>query len=1202
MVRNTAKYPLLRKTFATILLLGLVASFFAFNYLVYIPHQQNMYNEKIFRVMHEMADDIITSVNYNNEYLSKNLAHIKTAPEAKKFIPSSNDIVDSVFKKNLDASFDGYEPTKDTEQLNFHFIKDSIVFKGRATRKPKYLGTFISPLEKLHPNIFSHLMLAETDSTRKDRHKILYKTASLAVDETLEEDSVFKQTATFEFASLKDMSIEGNNYKVFFLPFSFGNQHLLLGGFITDSAYKQNAMGYSSSTLTLIGVLVVLVIISLPIVKIFMLGRRENITIMDVRWIIVSLVVAPIFVLSVTSSVWIYHVIDTRTDSMMNNIERSVIKNFTNEVGDIVHQLKKYDTIYKHPDSSKAYNKLVQLVKNKKDSVGTPANDLKDDFFYPDVYKNLDGIFWINRKGWQIAKWYFSKRSGTYLDLSKRDYFKNGIKGAFYKLQGCKDSFLLEPTISWTSGEYTINIIIKSNLTFNTAVGKDTAALLGMSCSMYSVCNTVRPKNINFCIADGEGQILIHSQTFRGLHENIIEESYNNAEVKSAISNKKIKYFNQVKLYDKNVKMNICPLEGTPFFLVTYYDKRDQELAVGHISRFIFFVSSMSVFILLIYLVSYYMSTLKSTELYFNEGESVWMKPTPKRSDVYAQIILCEVVILSLLTLIFLFIPSSDINVYVLQAIFLLPFYITTGYYIIRRKHNDVAHNKANKEALTKLIAAYYLFATLGHIVLFRMLHYNSTHFCGLADWSLLVVSATLPWLVLGIIVFQRKKLLLERFYYRDNYVRSIFLTVIMFSVIPFLGFINYAFHEESTMQTKGRQYYIAQQIDKRRNEINDSLANTKLSFAKETRYIQARKFDALYGIYLPRNGVSTIANDQWKQPVNQDKTDNDHFYELITQFLLLPSDHVDFFENTDSYGWYQDTNKKALLLAYNNETDKQNADAVQIKSGMSYKFALSSMLDSATGWLILLLIISFLAFLYKLIYSLTKKIFLLDYFDENPCAVDVMANAKIKERIKGWQEKHFQLLQLEETDRQMFKGNKQVNSDIIREAEEGCSGTPGDIAQCVLLIQQILAPCYKSIWRSCTDDEKFILYDFATDGFTNYKNGDILFGLYLKGLIIKNNDQVLIMTKSFKNFLIKKTGSSEIMQLKQKLSIGSGWSMVKTFLLILLFIIILFLFITQKEISKELITVVSGLVTLVPLLLKIFDKNTAAPAGKSGR
>lgn len=1199
MAMNNAKYPLLRKTFAAILLLGLVASFFAFNYLVYIPHQQNMYNQKLFRVMHEMAGDIITNVTYNNEYLSKNIDHIKMAPEAKKFQPSFSDTTEKIFKQHLDASFDGYQPVKDHEPLNVSFVKDSIVFTGR-TRKAKSLDGLFATLDKLHPGIFTHLMLAETDSTEIGRRKVLYKSALLAIEEGQNTDSIFKQK--IEFASLKDVNIEGDNYKVFFLPFSFGNQHLLLGGFITESAYKQNAMGYSASTLTLIGIMVVLVIISLPIVKVFMLGKRENITIMDVRWVIVSLVVAPLFILSVTSSAWIYHIIDSRTDSLMNNIESAVIKNFNDEIRNVVSQLRRYEAIRDSPQLSKAYLNFRKRVEQYQDPAIKPSEDFKDSLFYPEYYKNTDVIFWINKKGWQIAKWYFSKRAGTYLDLSTRDYFKNGIKGAFYKLPDSKDSFLLEPTISWSSGEYTINVIVRSNAPFNTAVGEDTSALLGMSCNMYSVCNTVRPKNTNFCIVDNEGEILIHSQTFRSLHENIIEESYNDPEIKSAIANKKARYFSQVKLYDKNVKMNIRPLEGVPFYLITYYDKRDQELAVGHISRFIFFVSSLSVFMLLLYLVSYYISTLRTAEMYFNEGESVWMKPTPKRSDVYAQIIISEVIILGLLLLLFLFVPQHHENVYVLEAILLLPFYITTGYYIIRRRHNDIVHNSVNKQARFKLFAAYYFFAILGHIVLFRLLHYKNTHLCGRADWSLFVISAAVPWLILGIIVLQRKTSLLENFYYRDNYVRSIFLTVIMFSVIPFSGFINYAFHEESTMQAKARQYYIAQQIDKRRVEINDSLSKTKISFEKDSEYIRSRKFDTLYGIYLPRNAVSTIGNDQWKNLARQDKTDNDHFYELVTQFLLLPSDHVDFFENTDSYGWYKDEKKNKLALVYTNRNDRQDASAVQVKSGLPGKSIFSSIVSTVPGLLMLLLIVSFLTILYRLIYLLTKKIFLLDYFDEKPCAVDVMANAKIKDRIKAWQNKHFQLLQLNETDQQMFKGNRQVNSDVIREAEENCPGSQEDVAQCILLIQQILAPCYKSIWRACTDDEKFILYDFATDGFTNYKNGDILFDLYLKGLIVKDNDQVLIMTKSFRNFLIKKTGSSEIIQLKQKLSIGSGWSMIKSFLLVLLFIVILFLFITQKEISKELITVVSGLLTLVPLLLKIFDKNTTSSAGKSGR
>jgi hypothetical protein len=45
------------------------------------------------------------------------------------------------------------------------------------------------------------------------------------------------------------------------------------------------------------------------------------------------------------------------------------------------------------------------------------------------------------------------------------------------------------------------------------------------------------------------------------------------------------------------------------------------------------------------------------------------------------------------------------------------------------------------------------------------------------------------------------------------------------------------------------------------------------------------------------------------------------------------------------------------------------------------------------------------------------------------------------------------------------------------------------------------------------------------------------------------------------------------------------------------------FLFTTQEEVSNKIIAIVSGMVTIIPLLLRLFDKNLyTAPSGKTER
>ena len=123
-------------------------------------------------------------------------------------------------------------------------------------------------------------------------------------------------------------------------------------------------------------------------------------------------------------------------------------------------------------------------------------------------------------------------------------------------------------------------------------------------------------------------------------------------------------------------------------------------------------------------------------------------------------------------------------------------------------------------------------------------------------------------------------------------------------------------------------------------------------------------------------------------------------------------------------------------------------------------------------------------------------------------------------------------------------------------------------------------------------------MYDFATDGFTNYKNVDILYSLYRKGLLRKHNHFLIIVSDSFRNYLITKTGTTEIAQLQQEVNAGGKWGSLRTIFLVVILLVIVFLFIVQEDISKRIFAIVTSLAAVIPLMLKLFDSNSASAGG----
>ena len=98
---------------------------------------------------------------------------------------------------------------------------------------------------------------------------IIYNSGNLPLDYKVKTDSLFKNSDGFSMLNVKNVTIQGNPYKLFLYPFQLGKERIILSGLVTlenyYAGYKNIPLGY----ITFIALLILLLVIYLPILKSF---------------------------------------------------------------------------------------------------------------------------------------------------------------------------------------------------------------------------------------------------------------------------------------------------------------------------------------------------------------------------------------------------------------------------------------------------------------------------------------------------------------------------------------------------------------------------------------------------------------------------------------------------------------------------------------------------------------------------------------------------------------------------------------------------------------------------------------------------------------------------------------------------------------------------------------------------------------------
>lgn len=1239
-MEKRSPFPVIRRIITAILLAGIALTFLAVYYFIYLPQQRASFNARTFRALSLMAtsfQDRIKNYGIVKQYtdISKNFADgsisadkfkdiydIKIKDDTIKIDRTKDTVFNNYFQRSFgrsmqqaDSFYAVVQLKRDSIQYNI-YKKQAVKEKMQVDSNTQTLAEILNPITTVYAGTFQSVFLAkklneDTGTTGSHYDDILYRSENSDINiANINTDSLFTYQS-FQATAIRDIIIEDIPYKIFLQPFKMPsyNETFVFAGLMQQDVYNQQLQDIPMLFLLSIIMIITALLLALPFVKVFILSAEESLHLTDIRSLIAVIFIFPFLATLLSAAIWINQYQNERIRSTLGNLQENIQTNFYKEIQQNIEQQKRYDVLIADPstflnclNNNSLIEKLEKLKVSTKD---TP--DIKDIIFHPQVYKMFTSLHWMNANGNDIASWNMTRKPATYFKLADRDYFRDIKYNRLNVLPHSIDSFSIQPVLSRFTGEYTINIATRSSAKVNDS----TAIAMGLSAKMYSVYNTLLPPGYGFCIIDSSGLVLCHADADRNLQENIFKETKNNYNLRTAVKHKDSTLIKDVSLYENPVQMIVKPLPGLSYYLITYHEQRNSYLFTFHVIAFALLCEAM--LLLFIALFSYF-ATLGNKgigKLLFEPEKLNWLKPSADKKIYYIKNIFQLLTSFIIIYLISIAYRNNGYYFYTLNANFLLPLFCVTGYYLVKNVRTFINQEKSKPgEGFIKNHLRFLWFSrnilglyTLSVAIFFILqnkyfgesiseCHQNVT--TGIIA-LVVIVPIVASFIALSHIDVSRLPGYLKCF------IISLITGIILISVIPVLTTVSYAFHEEKKLQLQSMQANMAISIQQRRLAINPITWQTKLKLKKNTDscFIDSLKFTKAKGIYLmPDDSISIkkiYAN------LNHSSLNTSLFYKTITRLLFLPEDHDDIFDNelhADYYSWKGSFNRNnsrdTLQLYYQNTTDRRSRSDIWLTSEARHVSLFGDIISFPGCLLLLPLICAAIFIVFKLIYSVSTRVFLIHFFNGS--------NQK-NNADKDWVKRCYQHADLARAKLLLgLNAQKDFSLQEVRNRENELLKQDNNFEEFVLQIHLALEDVFTTIWERCSPAEKFCLYDFAEDGFSNYKKALILYELHNKGLIIREaNMPITLVCMSFRNFLITKENSDEIKEFR-KLNTHNTWGSFRTVFYIALIAFAVFIFITQQQATQRLITVLTSLGALLPMMLKLFDtSSTAKTANKQG-
>lgn len=678
----TVAWGKLRQSILLIIIAGLTVGTLVTYFFVYVKDKEAYVDKRNFKELSKSAQNIQRKIMvYSTREVTRNFLQYNLNFILTKYFPSSNclrvkeaflpylkteiekdkfelslDSFDLTESKNLsiDKARSGLKISNNTWTFVFHDLLTTCKSKENALVECdiakdisciRYRAVSSIPIEKfirplLKDDIFSEYVLIDADTS--SNNFVLFESALLGAA-----DSLRSMLRSFK----DEIMINGIDYRIYAFKFLVEDKPWILIGLQDRESYLNETRSFDRSILYTIILISLILIISLPWIKVILISKNEKLNKADVTMCGVSLLLG----------CFLWTILLVRLDY------EHLFKNYDPDVSDLKYLADEVEKRFEK-EITLAYEELNKANEsfNHSDEDSLKYSKRSDKTFrYRPSYESFEVISWIDSLGIQQYKWTWGEKPTKKIDVSRRIYFVNALRDVGWPWIDNK-KLVLESIRSWNNSG---NLAVISKPTQQKGL-----KVVSISSFLRSAIDCVVPMGYKFCIADQSGNVWFHSNSDRNLNENIFEECNIKYDLNTILYSKGRK--STVIYENRKHDLHIRPLEKFPLFLITMKELSGEQRSKAFVTEITFVLVIIHISLIIVTISIVWLTWRRSLRKYSTPRSSDWLKPDEDKIPAYIKISLLNVVISALLILFAWWLdPTDEIFLYLLTPLYVLPAY-----------------------------------------------------------------------------------------------------------------------------------------------------------------------------------------------------------------------------------------------------------------------------------------------------------------------------------------------------------------------------------------------------------------------------------------------------------------------------------------------------------------------------------------------
>jgi hypothetical protein len=1002
-----------------------------------------------------------------------------------------------------------------------------------------------------------------------------------------------------------------------------------LCGFIDGQRAFQQALDVAPQFVILLLVLFTLAVISWPILKVLTIAPRERIRFADMFLMLLSTLALAMVLSIAVADLGTYVQLRERSQTRLERLADKIEEHLHAEFGLMREELSLYDqaiaaNVATHsadlkPNDLTNYATRVTCLLQPPQPADALANGecqrtgtLREVLKPPMHYRDFDKVFWMRPcDGYQFIKGTVRRQNTPPVKTSGREYFE-AVKhdrlwsvpqaDAGYPKHGePSDRFFVDTVASITTGEFEAALSIESAIKGSwpsadcnaDEARRFAAAMTGRPVSFRY---PILAPGIGYAVINQTGRVLFHSDERRATFENLLDDEGLADRLLAALAARSDASFH-AHYQTRGHHVYVHPLRDIPWAIVTFAD--DEILRTQHIEML-----AQTAILITLYMLLALLGTLVYIFIHGRQPPLwIWPRREARYRVLYASTLwtLAAQLILFLLALHILRGEALALACLLLPLCGVLTIAVAARHAQLLsapppagRTPDDYRATVASRyRRCIALLLMLALAVLLGLIVMMKRRYPVAA-----AQIEIGVETAGLLILLVSVMAAGA---IAERIsgrqssgkptqvfpwvhWWRDPLRPHIVASVIVWLVLgalPAYGLYKFALENEMTVVSMSEQAYLGRAFAWRACKMQEDSRMVPVIDTQTSRDSNPAYSDIYLSALLSRDVQLTATYSDYA-PVN-DRAVGHYFWQYIASLAPVYNEtttYSRYFEptapETSEFGWVKAADADAPMLLYKHH-------GVACGRAMPYVMSRLPMWEPHFGSLGILGALGFISVLFAWTTFAARRLFFggievesrRTQYDEQGLPLIVRPGRLDLPPDPAW---------VTNEVAPIFDPSLHISDETLQVLCEGAATRRAVVDR--ILEQE--RGFYSREWQKCNDEEKLLLIQLVEEGFANPWQSEIVRGLMKRG-VIRRDPVLRPMNRSFAQFVESQAQPEQIRSL-ETVDRGLRWSLVRTFLIAVVLLILVFLSVTQRDVVEVWIAYLGTAVAGAGAVLKLFS------------